>query len=227
MVRFSLNRNPLPKHMIMEKQSFYEASRQWSNAKLLSFVLNAGTKYQSVDELESALNDHFLDFNSILQVDEDALREIKGIGPVKAKQIMAVLALHQAWSIPKPIETTIRKSQDAYAHFKHLQFPAHEEFHVLYLNRAHAPLACHQLFRGGLTGTVTDVRLILKKALHWNATAIIVAHNHPSGALVPSENDKRMTRKLSAAADTLDIELLDHLIVARSGYFSFSDQGLL
>lgn len=62
---------------------------------------------------------------------------------------------------------------------------------------------------------------------HWNATAIIVAHNHPSGSLQPSENDKRMTQKLSAAADTLDIQLLDHLIVAGSGYFSFSDQGLL
>jgi len=211
----------------MQKQSFYETTQQWSMAKLMSYILNAGARYQSVEELEQALNEYFLDFNRILQMDEDALREIKGIGPKKAKQIMAVLALHQAWSTPKPMEHPIRKSQDAYAHFKHLEFPAHEEFHVLYLNRAHAPLACHQLFKGGLTGTVTDVRLILKRALHWNATAIIVAHNHPSGALVPSENDKRMTRKLSAAADTLDIKLLDHLIVARSGYFSFSDQGLL
>ncbi len=211
----------------MEKQSFYETTQQWSTAKLMSYILNGGARYQSVEELEHALNEHFLDFNRILQMDEDALREIKGIGPTKAKQIMAVLALHQAWSTPKPMEHAIRKSQDAYAHFRHLEFPAHEEFHVLYLNRAHAPLACHQLFKGGLTGTVTDVRLILKRALHWNATAIIVAHNHPSGALVPSENDKRMTRKLSAAADTLDIKLLDHLIVARSGYFSFSDQGLL
>ena len=75
--------------------------------------------------------------------------------------------------------------------------------------------------------TAKQMSCILKRALHWSATAIIVAHNHPSGALVPSENDKRMTRKLSAAADTLDIKLLDHLIVARSGYFSFSDQGLL
>jgi len=68
---------------------------------------------------------------------------------------------------------------------------------------------------------------ILKRALHWNTTAMIVAHNHPSGAMVPSENDKRMRRKFSAVANTLDIKLLDHLIVARSGYFSFSDQGLL
>jgi DNA repair protein RadC len=69
--------------------------------------------------------------------------------------------------------------------------------------------------------------LILKQALQLSATSIIVAHNHPSGALVPSENDKEMTKKLAQAAKTMDIALLDHLIVVRSGYFSFSDQGLL
>lgn len=160
-------------------------------------------------------------------MDEDALREIKGIGLKKAKQIMAVLVLHQAWSTSKPLKGVIRKSADAYQHFKGLKFTAHEEFHVLYLNRAHAPLARQQMFKGGLTGTVTDVRLILKRTLHWNATEIIVAHNHLSGSLQPSENDKWTTRKLNAAVDTLDIKLLDHLIVAGSGYFSFSDQGLL
>jgi DNA repair protein RadC len=67
----------------------------------------------------------------------------------------------------------------------------------------------------------------MKKALQWGATAMIVAHNHPSGALYPSENDKRMTKKLVSAAKTLDLTVLDHLIVTRSGYFSFSDQGLM
>ena len=93
----------------MQKQSFYETTQQWSTAKLMSYILNGGARYQSVEELEHALNEHFLDFNRILQMDEDALREIKGIGPTKAKQIMAVLALHQAWSTPKPMEHAIRK----------------------------------------------------------------------------------------------------------------------
>jgi DNA repair protein RadC len=88
-------------------------------------------------------------------------------------------------------------------------------------------LSCQSLFRGGITGTVTDVRIVLKCAIEFGATAMIVAHNHPSGALKPSENDKRMTKKLNEACLTLDLNLLDHLIVARSGYFSFSDQGLL
>ena len=83
------------------------------------------------------------------------------------------------------------------------------------------------LVKGGITGTVTDVRVVMKKAMIWGATAMIVAHNHPSGAFYPSENDKRTTKKLVSAAKTLDMTVLYHLIVTRSGYFSFSDQGLM
>jgi DNA repair protein RadC len=211
----------------MNSEPFANQIGQWSNAKLMSFVLNGSAKFQSVDRLTQDLETYYSDFDHIIQATEHSLQEIKGIGPVKARQIMALLALHKAWSLPKTTNNAIRKSGDAFAHFGSLRFLDHEEFHVLYLNRAHLPLSCQSMFIGGLTGTVTDLRLILKRALHLNATSIIVAHNHPSGALQPSENDKRMTKKLHTASETLDIKLLDHLIVARSGYFSFSDQGLL
>lgn len=208
-------------------QNFTDQQGPWSPEKLMSFVLNGASRYQSVDELAQRLNSHFISMEHLVQADEAALKSIKGIGPVKAKQILAMLELHKLWNTPQNMPSAIKKSSDAVPFFDNLRYLSHEEFHVLYLNRAHVPISCLDLFRGGITGTVTDVRIVLKRAIELGATAMIVAHNHPSGALKPSENDKRMTRKLVDAAQTLDLNLLDHLIVTRSGYFSFSDQGLM
>ena len=206
---------------------FQSNCHQWTESQLLSYVLNGASRYQNVDDMAAEFSNQFKSLSHLMQMDEKALCSIKGIGPTKAKQIMAMLALHRAWNEPQDLPQSIKKSGDALPHFYPLQALAHEEFHVLYLNRAHVPLTCQQLFKGGITGTVTDVRVVMKKALQWAATAMIVAHNHPSGALYPSENDKRMTKKLVSAAKTLDMTVLDHLIVTRSGYFSFSDQGLM
>ncbi len=208
-------------------ENFKDQQGPWSQEKLMSFVLNGASRYQSVDELARRLNAHFISMEQLVQADEAALKSIKGIGPVKAKQILAMLELHKLWNTPQSMPSAIKKSSDAVPYFDNLRYLSHEEFHVLYLNRAHIPISCLDLFRGGITGTVTDVRIVLKRAIELGATAMIVAHNHPSGALKPSENDKRMTRKLVDAAQTLDLNLLDHLIVTRSGYFSFSDQGMM
>ena len=206
---------------------FHSNDQSWSQEQLLSFVLNGASRYQNVEKMAEEFKGQFKSLTHLHQMDEASLRSIKGIGPVKAKQIMAMLALHRAWNAPEKLPDSIKKSGDAVPHFQALKSLSHEEFHVLYLNRAHTPLTCQPLFKGGITGTVTDVRVVMKKALQWGATAMIVAHNHPSGALYPSENDKRMTKKLVSAAKTLDLTVLDHLIVTRSGYFSFSDQGLM
>lgn len=199
----------------------------WTQEQLMSFVLNGSSRFQPVEGLANQLSSYFVELSFIQQCDEQTLQSIRGIGPVKAKQIVAMLELYKLWNAPKSLPTSIKKSGDAVPFFNSLSLLGHEEFHVLYLNRAHVPLSCQSLFKGGMTGTVTDVRVVLKKALQWGATAMIVAHNHPSGSLKPSENDKRMTKKMKSAAETLDLHLLDHLIVTRSGYFSFSDQGLL
>lgn len=206
---------------------FEDSNQPWTQEKLLSYVLNGSSRYQDVDEMAAQFQAHFKDLAHLMQMDEKTLCSIKGIGPVKARQILAMLELHKAWNSPNVLPQSIKKSGDAAPHFAALKFLSHEEFHVLYLNRAHIPLSCQSLFKGGITGTVTDVRVVMKKAIQWGATAMIVAHNHPSGALYPSENDKRMTKKLVSAAKTLDLSVLDHLIVTRSGYFSFSDQGLI
>ena len=166
---------------------------------------------------------HLKSLTQLMQMDERSLLNIRGIAPVKAKPIMAVVALYKEWNRTEKSLQSIKRSADVVPHFNALQSLYHEEFHVLYLNRAHTPLNCQCLFKGGITGTVKDARVVMKKANIWGATAIIVNHNHPSGALYPSENDKRTIKKLVSAAKTLNLTVLDHLIVTRSGYFSFSD----
>ena len=101
-----------------------------------------------------------------------------------------------------------------------------EEFNVLYLDQNNQIKGIYRMSRGGITSTIADVRLILSVALKCLATGIILSHNHPSGSLIPSENDKALTRKLKDACNLLDITLLDHIIVtAHGGYYSFADEG--
>lgn len=104
---------------------------------------------------------------------------------------------------------------------------SHEEFWVLFLNRRNKVMDKQKLSQGGMTGTVIDVRLVLKSALEKHATSLIFCHNHPSGNLEPSDADKRITRQLKEAAALMDIPVIDHLIVTQSGFFSFADEGLL
>lgn len=102
-----------------------------------------------------------------------------------------------------------------------------EEFKALFLNRANNVLGIYNMSKGGVAGTVVDVKLILAAALKSNASAIIIAHNHPSGNLNSSDQDRKLTRKIKKASSYLDLELLDHLIVTKKGYFSFLDAGLI
>jgi DNA repair protein RadC len=127
--------------------------------------------------------------------------------------------------------TTINNSQNAYEILKSL-FPAdtislQEQFVVLYLNRANRVIGSYQLSKGGITGAIADVRLILSVALKTLATGLILAHNHPSGNLKPSEADIQLTQKVKDAAKLMDIEVLDHMILSSNGYFSFTDDGII
>ena len=102
-----------------------------------------------------------------------------------------------------------------------------EQFVVLYLNRANKVIGSYQLSKGGITGTIADVRLILSVALKTLASGLILAHNHPSGNLKPSEADIQLTQKVKDAAKLMDIEVLDHMILSSNGYFSFTDDGII
>ncbi len=102
-----------------------------------------------------------------------------------------------------------------------------EEFKILLMNRANAVLGLMAISKGGISGTVTDVRIILQAALKSNASGLIVCHNHPSGNLNPSESDTKITKKIKEAGNIMDIQLLDHLIISNEDYYSFADQGML
>jgi DNA repair protein RadC len=103
----------------------------------------------------------------------------------------------------------------------------HEEFWIIYLNNSNKVIQKNQLSKGGITGTLVDVRLVLKNALEVGATGLILVHNHPSGTLKPSDADKQITKKLKTASESLDIKVLDHLIITESTYFSFADEAIL
>jgi DNA repair protein RadC len=122
----------------------------------------------------------------------------------------------------------IRKSVDAYHLLKsHLADLNHEEFWVLYLNRGARLLKKECISRGGITGTVVDIKMILKSALHLQASSLILAHNHPSGQLIPSIADKQLTQRMKTAASSVDMIVADHLILNASSYVSFADEGWL
>ena len=155
------------------------------------------------------------------------LIKFKGIGNAKAVSIAAALELsrRRRFEITEnPSKLTSSKS--AFDLLRPLVGDlSHEEFWIVFLNNSHMFLGSQQLSKGGISQTTVDIRLALKQALLHGSTAIILAHNHPSGALTPSTSDYEITSKFKKGCDILDIKLLDHLIVTENSYFSFADNG--
>ena len=154
--------------------------------------------------------------------------EFKGIGEAKAITIAAALELGRRRRAEETLD--LKKITSSKAVFEIMQpiigeLP-HEEFWVLYLNNSNKVVYKSQLSKGGITGTVVDVRLIFKIALEQNATSIILTHNHPSGKLLASDADKEVTKKLKLAGEQLDVKVLDHIIITEKEYLSFQDEGI-
>jgi DNA repair protein RadC len=155
-------------------------------------------------------------------------RKVKGIGVAKAAVLVAAMELGRRRMDYQANATVdrIRQSADAYDLLKsHLADLVHEEFWVIYLNRAARMIKKECISRGGIAGTVVDIKLILKSAIHLQASSLILAHNHPSGQLQPSEADKQLTNRMLAAAKSVDMLVADHLIISASTYVSFADEG--
>lgn len=127
------------------------------------------------------------------------------------------------------LKVKITSAKDCYHYFKELfdeeTLEVYEQVMVIYLNTASNTVGWYKASQGGMTGSIVDPRLILKAALDCYATAFVIAHNHPSGKLVPSDADRKITKNLSQAAKTLEITLLDHLIITNEGFYSFADKG--
>lgn len=214
-----------PREKLVQKGCF-----ALSDAELIAILIGSGSRDESAVELSKrilASVDHNL--NELGKLSVNQLMRFKGIGEAKAVSIAAALEMgrRRRMDDTKKI-TAITSSKDAFE----LLYPLigelpHEEFWILYLNNSNKVIHKSQLSKGGITGTLVDVRLVMKQALELGAVGIILAHNHPSGTLKPSLADKQITEKLKKASEALDIKILDHLIVAQHQYMSFADKGIL
>jgi DNA repair protein RadC len=214
-----------PREKLIEK-----GTASLSDAELLAILINSGTKDKSaVDlgrELLGKVNNNL---NTLGKLSISEIRSLHGIGPARAVTIAAALELgrrRKLAEVPEVIQ--IKCSKDVADIFQPLlgDLP-YEEFWVLFLNRSNKVINRMKLSQGGVSGTVTDVRLIMKKAVEYLASGIIVCHNHPSGNLNPSESDTNITRKIKDSGNIMDIQLLDHLIITDKDYYSFADNGSL
>lgn len=200
-----------------------------SDAELLAILIGSGTKNKSaVDVCKSILLSYNNDLNELGKVNVQDLIKFKGIGEAKAISILAALEIgrRRVW---KPT-TLIKINSSNIAADLLLPLMSdlnHEEFWILLLNNALKLIKKIQISSGGITGTIADIRMIFNNAIEYKATAIIIAHNHPSGQLLPSEQDKILTEKIKQAGKILDIQLKDHLIIANGQYYSFVDNNLL
>ncbi len=202
-----------------------------SDSELLAILINHGIPGKSALSLAKELlqlckND--LHSMGNLSVQSICKLGIKGLGAAKAISIAAALELglrrHQLI-----VKKEVVKSSKDVAEFLRAKIAhkAHEVFLVLYLNHGNRIISIDTISEGGITATVVDIRLILKKAVLNDATSILLCHNHPSGNLQPSKADEQITAKIKDAASFFDIKLLDHIIVSTDGYYSFADEGLL
>lgn len=202
-----------------------------SDAELIAILLRTGVKGSSaLDIAKKILHQVNGDLNELGKLTVADLKKLeKGLGETKSITIVAALELgrrRQSSEIrEKPV---IRSSRDSFEYiYPEIADLQHEEFYVLYLNKANRVLTHRHISSGGVTGTVADVKIILKHAVELLASSFIAVHNHPSGNLKPSQADIELTKKLREAAKLLDVSLLDHLIIGEKNYYSFADEGMI
>lgn len=201
-----------------------------SNSELLAILIQNGTRQKSAVDLARDLLQ--LSKNSLGELGRLSLKDlmkIKGIGEAKAIIITAALELGRRRldfiAFDKPV---IRSSNELAAYLRaRLQDYRHEVFAVIFLNRANKINHFEIISEGGITATVADPRIILRRALEQDAVSIVLSHNHPSGSLKPSRADEELTNKIRQAATLFDIAVMDHIIVSEEGYYSFADNGLI
>lgn len=200
-----------------------------SNAELMAILIGSGSRNESAVALSKRILSSTDNLNSLGKMSISQLMNFKGIGEAKAITIIAALELGRR-----------RRSEDANEYEKKVTSSkmvfemmqpiigelSHEEFWVIFLNNSNKVISKVQLSKGGITGTIVDVRLVFRLALENKAIGLILCHNHPSGSLVPSEADKQITKKLKLAGESLDVKVLDHLIITETKYYSFVDEGI-
>ncbi len=207
-----------------------------SDAELLALLLRTGTAGKGVLQMAQEL----LDLPSVSAGDSGGvagllnataadLQHVKGLGPAKRAELLAVLELARRALAQRMRERTVMDSPQAVRDYGQLQLAArsHEVFAVLFLDAQHRMVAMEEMFRGTLTQTSVYPREVVKRALHHQASAVVLAHNHPSGSVQPSRADEMLTHTLKAALALVDVRVLDHIIVSQGQSLSMAEQGLV
>jgi DNA repair protein RadC len=209
-----------------------------SDAELLALLLRTGIKGKGVLQMADELlhlkrNDEgtngFDGLAGLLQATADDLKRVKGLGPAKRAELVAVLELARRAMAQQLKERTVFETPDAVKHYLqlHLAGKPHEVFAVLFLDVQNRLLSLEELFRGTLTQTSVYPREVVLRALHHQAAAVVLAHNHPSGSVQPSRADEALTQTLKAALALVDVRVLDHVIVGAGGALSMAERGLM
>ncbi len=201
-----------------------------SNAELIAILIGSGNREESAVELSKRILSSIAnDLHELGKVSVQDLQKFKGIGEAKAITIVAALELGRRRKVAEPKKKKIiTSSNEAYEEMQPLLDDlTHEQFWILLLSRSNQIISKVQISSGGISGTVVDARLIFKPALEALASGIILFHNHPSGNLKPSHQDIEITNKLVKGAKSLDMTILDHLIISERGFYSFKDEGMI
>lgn len=201
-----------------------------SNTELISIILGTGSRGSSaLDTARELLSRADGNLGTLSKLGVEDLQTVKGVGLAKAVTLVAALELgRRRRSAEVPVQKAITGSKDAFElAYEELADSNHEKFAILLLNRANRLIRKVIVSEGGFSGTVADPKRIFSTALAHKASSIILAHNHPSGNIRPSDSDIRLTNKLQQAGEHLDLPVLDHLIIGEENYFSFADEGMI
>ncbi len=200
-----------------------------ADAELLALLLRTGVHGQGVLQLAAAVLQRFGGFAGLLHAGLAELQSIKGLGPAKRAELLAVLEMARRALAERLAAAPVFETPHTVKDFVQLKLGAlpHEVFAVLFLDSQHRLLQLDEMFRGTLTQTSVYPREVVRRALELNAGAVILAHNHPSGVAEPSRADEFLTQNLKSELQLIDVRVLDHLVVARGAVVSFAERGLL
>lgn len=214
----------------VQEKLLLQGKRALSEIELIALILNSSAKCKlSVDSAVKILNYCENNLQELARLSIEELLSIEGISISQAMSLAAAFELANRKNVPQDFKKySIKSSRDAFQLFQgYFEDLDHELFYVAYLNRSNGVVRCEMLSKGGLAGTVVDIKLIMNRAILLKSSGIILAHNHPSGNLIPSVEDKEITSKIKEGCKIFDILLLDHLIMANQEFFSFADDGIL
>ena len=199
------------------------------DAELLALLLRTGLPGKNVLVLAQDLLTQFDGVAGLLKADLQGLKAVKGLGPAKRAELLAVLELARRALAAQLKAQPLLSSPEAVRHYLQLSFghKPHEVFAVLFVDAQNRLIAMEEMFRGTLTQTSVYPREVAVRALHLNAAAVLLAHNHPSGEATPSAADQQLTRHMTSALALIDVQVLDHLVVTRNDVVSMAERGLM